>query len=155
MTDALAVNLESPCWNFQGMGAPYGRVQYEGKLWLAHRYMWTMMRGPIPEGMHVHHLCFSQRCVNPQHMMLVTRQEHPKHHLVTHCPQGHPLDAANTYPHITKDGRQDRQCRICRSVASKKYKAAHPDRVKAQWSIWWVKNKDERNHKRRKTQDAK
>jgi|GEM_PF-6386516 len=149
MTDSLAVDLTAPCWMFQGMGHPYGRVQYKGKLWGAHRYMWTMMRGPIPEGMHVHHLCEVKRCVNPQHMKLVTRQEHPKHHIVTHCPQGHLLDEANTYPHVTKDGRQDRQCRICRRSAEKRYKVAHPDRVKAQWHEWWAKNGEERNRRRR------
>jgi len=70
MTGALAVDVKAPCWLFQGYVHPstgYGHLTDKGVRVLAHRYMWTVMRGPIPEGMTIDHLCRVRRCVNPQH----------------------------------------------------------------------------------------
>ncbi len=117
MTEALAVNLEAPCWLFQGAKRKgYGYMRVKSYGWGAHRYMWTMMRGPIPEGMHVHHLCRVRHCVNPQHMELVTPHDHcykpdslaGRFAIRTHCVNGHEFTVANTLLY-----RGYRCCRQC------------------------------------------
>ena len=35
---------------------------------LAHRFAWDDLRGPIPEGLVLDHLCGVRRCVNPDHL---------------------------------------------------------------------------------------
>lgn len=42
--------------------------------------MYEKERGPIPEGFECHHACENRACVNPDHMCIVTRDEHAKLH---------------------------------------------------------------------------
>lgn len=130
MTDALAINLSAPCWLFQGrLLRGYGQVYWHDLYKLngrgtipAHRYMWTVMRGPIPKGMHIHHLCGVTRCVNPQHLMLMRPGDHTlignswagRHARTTHCPKGHAYDETNTIRRGTK-----RWCLECRRIADR------------------------------------
>ena len=52
----------------------YGSVCVgRGRTALAHRVAWESARGPIPEGLTIDHLCGVKRCVNPDHMEVVTR----------------------------------------------------------------------------------
>lgn len=53
----------------------YGVLGVDGKTWKAHRYAWTMYRGPIPEGMCVLHKCDVPSCVRVRHLFLGTRAE--------------------------------------------------------------------------------
>ena len=44
----------------------------------AHRFAWTHLRGPIPEGLTLDHLCRTKRCVNPSHLEIVTHAENSR-----------------------------------------------------------------------------
>lgn len=116
MTDALAINLDAPCWLWQGGTSSKGYGWLGHLRVYAHRYMWTVMRGPIPKvpkRMELDHLCRNPRCVNPQHLEVVTHQENMRRgHFgqKTHCPLGHPYDEANTY-YVPSTGY--RRCRAC------------------------------------------
>lgn len=107
----------------------YGILGRDGKSWLAHRWVWTQERGPIPEGMVVCHTCDVPACVNIDHLFLGTVRDNVRDmaakgrhrgQRTTHCPKGHPYDRANTYIH--GDGRK-RGCRPCRNTASVEYRA--------------------------------
>jgi len=84
----------------------------------AHRYAYECLRGPIPDGLVVDHLCKTRCCVNPDHMELVTAVENTKRgrsgwnmRAKTHCPHGHPYEGDNLR---IINGR--RTCRICNNA---------------------------------------
>ena len=93
----------------------------------AHRIMWEIARGDIPEGMQVDHLCRNRGCINPKHLEIVTsrentlRGESPSAVAArrTACIRGHDLTGENLRIE-TYGGRSHRRCRTC-----------HRDRVRA------------------------
>lgn len=107
---------EDACWPWLGAdnGQGYGRFAVRrGKLIYAHRFAYELLVGPIPDGLHLDHLCRNPRCVNPRHVEPVTNAENRRRGRlgqITHCPRGHPYDDANTYSH---PGQHDRVCRAC------------------------------------------
>lgn len=101
----------------------YGRFKGIDRLVQAHRFAYEQLIGPIPEGLHLDHLCRVRACVNPAHLEPVTltenlrRGRNPRSEK-THCPQGHPYDEANTYV----SPRGGRFCRICRNESARRCK---------------------------------
>lgn len=66
------------CWEWIGNvhhATGYGKKQYMGETWLAHRWVWSMLMGPIPEGSVIDHRCGNRRCVNPHHLRVTTQAE--------------------------------------------------------------------------------
>lgn len=66
------------CWNWSGSinkKTGYGKKQWFGETWLAHRWVWTMLFGTIKKGMTIDHICSNRKCVNPHHLEVVTQQE--------------------------------------------------------------------------------
>lgn len=49
-----------------------------GKNVLSHRYSYEMHVGKIPEGLTIDHLCNNTKCVNPEHLEVVTRKENTR-----------------------------------------------------------------------------
>jgi hypothetical protein len=99
----------------------YGVLQIDGRNFYAHRYAFLALRGGIPSGLELDHLCFTRACVNPDHLEPVTHRENLRRsHTVaninaakTHCKRGHPLDGDNVQ--LTNRGRS-RRCRACRRI---------------------------------------
>jgi len=65
---------------------------------LAHRLAYEAFVGPIPQGYELDHVCRVRRCVNPDHLRVVTHranmQATPRK---THCRRGHEYTPENTY----------------------------------------------------------
>ena len=105
------VDLTGSCWVWLGAlnSRGYGHLRRFG---YAHRLSWEMLRGPIPTGMTIDHLCRKRRCVRPDHLEVVTRAENVRRENTSRrkCPQGHEYDDANTYVYKGKRG-----CRTCRA----------------------------------------
>lgn len=126
------LNLENGCWEWlastwHGYGIFYCSEERCGTN--AHRVAWRLYKGPIPDGLHIDHLCRNRRCVNPDHLEPVTQAINnlrvpnniaDRARARTHCPQGHLYDEANTY--LLKDGRRD--CRECRNQAQRNRRSA-------------------------------
>lgn len=53
----------------------YGQKMVKGKLWRAHRWVWTQANGPIPDGLQVNHRCDTPACVNLDHLYLGTQKD--------------------------------------------------------------------------------
>lgn len=56
----------------------YGLFKVRGKKILAHRAVYEVVVGPIPEGMTLDHLCRVTLCVNPEHLEPITRSENSR-----------------------------------------------------------------------------
>jgi HNH endonuclease len=54
----------------------YGRLRYHGKLVMAHRLAWAIIRGPIPTGYEIDHICKNRACVNILHLQSITGHQH-------------------------------------------------------------------------------
>src|SRR5947199_10429500 len=76
MADALPINLEAPCWLSERYldRDGYSHVRVQGRMFYAHRHIWEILRGPIPQGLEIDHLCRVRNCVNPQHLEVVTHR---------------------------------------------------------------------------------
>jgi len=114
------VLLDDGCWEWQGAHDKdgYGCFSVTAKeSWRAHRYAYEFLRGPIPDGLVIDHLCKNRGCVNPGHMEPVEPGENVRRgdgpgHLVRRagvCQRGHVIDENNMA--ASRTGR--RRCRIC------------------------------------------
>jgi hypothetical protein len=128
---ASKIDGNQSCWIWTAArtGLGYGCVYWNGRQAMAHRVVYEVMVGAIPDGMELDHLCRNPPCVNPDHLEPVTHGENMRRGLIqqrsaearlakTHCPHGHLYDYENTYHFITSSGQSGRGCRICRRIAS-------------------------------------
>ena len=116
----VEIDHATECWEWRGGSRAGSRGEYGGFSMVAlghpsiqaHRAAWMLLRGPIPEGLSIDHLCKNTNCVNPEHMEPVTLAENTRraHGGRTHCKHGHEFTEANTYT-WSKTGR--RTCRAC------------------------------------------
>jgi len=81
---AKLVGISEPgeCWNWLGSlnkNTGYGKKQWFGETWLAHRWVWTMLFGSIPGNMTINHKCSNRACVNPHHLEIISQTENCRH----------------------------------------------------------------------------
>lgn len=59
-------------WNGRKDWKGYGHTSLAGQLVQAHRAVWEHYKGPIPEGLHLDHICRNTSCCNVDHLRAVT-----------------------------------------------------------------------------------
>lgn len=71
------VDTRGDCWLWIATKLPkgYGLFRCQGKLHKAHRFVWELTYGEIPDKLFVLHHCDTPSCVNPTHLFLGTHQE--------------------------------------------------------------------------------
>lgn len=77
---ALIDRQPNGCWLFKGRADTYGRIRVPDGFQQVHRYVYELMRGPIPDGHHLHHRCQTPGGCNPRHLMPLTPVEHKAAH---------------------------------------------------------------------------
>ena len=123
------------CWEWDGSrnAGGYGQLSVDGRNRMAHRVVYELLVGPIPDGMQIDHLCKTRQCVNPGHMEVVTCRENlmrgdtiqAENAGKTHCRHGHEFTPENTYA----QRGHNRACRICLRVSYARYDAKRRKRV--------------------------
>lgn len=131
--DKILNNIEKTdtCWNWTGSinSKGYGELYAGGKRYLAHRVVYENLVGKIYFGRVIDHLCRNTRCVNPQHLEVVTNSENilrgnsPSglNKRKTHCKWGHEFSKKNLVPRNRK-GKFWRVCRVCKNERQGQYR---------------------------------
>lgn len=121
----LKVNKTDTCWLWTARINKYGYGQFKaGRHWAAHRWSYTHVVGPIPDGLELDHLCRVRHCVRPDHLEPVTQRENIRRRqpwnpnaAKTHCKFGHEYTAENTY---REPSNNSRKCRTCQRERDRK-----------------------------------
>lgn len=136
---------ETDCWNWTAsIRQGYGQIWTPSRpgprrILQAHRAMYELANGTIPDGLDLDHLCRNTLCVNPEHLEPVTRRENvlrgeglpAQNARRDTCSQGHPL---------VKPAKGPRYCPACRSRRQAEYRRANPKpksrhRLAKEWAL--------------------
>lgn len=144
----VKANATSGCWEWTANTnrGGYGhfindRCQEVAGSVLAHRISWSFLRGPIPSGLQIDHLCRNTGCVNPAHLEPVTAWENarrgvgPNRPEAPHCVNGHEFTLENTS--VTERGRV---CRACKFAWNDDHKEQTAERTKR----WVLANQEKK-----------
>lgn len=123
------VDRTDACWHWRGSVNNHGyglfSIGRRYSNYYAHRVAYSLVRGQIPHGLTIDHLCRNRLCVNPDHLEPVTNAQNvlrgvgwtARNARVTHCPQGHPYSGSNLHiRYCLENGsrRPVRRCKACR-----------------------------------------
>jgi hypothetical protein len=124
------------CWFWAG----YQFVDGYGGIWStvrnqyerAHRVIYESVKGDIPEGLQLHHICHNRLCVNPDHLTPVTIKENvllgngiaAQYARRTHCIRGHEFSEGS------------RNCEICNRIRWAKYRKNNLEKVRERQRIF-------------------
>lgn len=72
------VNRTDGCWPWMAYKQPSGYGHFmtrDGRTNMAHRLAYELVKGAIPEGHQLDHVCHNRTCVNPDHLRPVTNKQ--------------------------------------------------------------------------------
>jgi hypothetical protein len=130
--DMVSPEPTSGCWFWTGAEtlAGYGTFVDESlPTTLAHRVSYLLFKDKITKETHLHHVCHTRCCVNPDHLVTVLQKDHKSdHHRPSHCKYGHEFTVENTY----RNRYNRRGCRECHKLYERRryrrLNALTPDR---------------------------
>jgi hypothetical protein len=134
------VEKTSTCWLWTAarIASGYGHFHVarngQRRALKAHRVAFELLKGPIPDGMCLDHLCRIRECVNPDHLEVVTGATNTLRGISspainarkTHCHRGHEFTTENTYIEAGS-----RRCRACRRLTQNRSNARR--RLVSKW----------------------
>ena len=97
----------------------------------AHRAAWAFVHGQIPEGMTIDHLCKNRRCVNVEHLRMMTNYENARRTSgrdwpLGQCVNGHSNDL------LRKNWCGQWKCSVCAAQYQRDYRARKREKVQQQ-----------------------
>lgn len=109
-----------PCWIWTGskqqQGYGFFRFSKE-RIQVAHRAVHELLKGPVPEGLVLDHLCLNKSCVNPDHLEPVRQKVNlARAKNFTKCIRGHDVTVPEAFCYYglpDTDGNRRRRCRKC------------------------------------------
>ena len=133
------VNKNGPggCWEWTGTKRGYAIIHYPpiGRNIGVHRLAKIFSGADVPDHLVCDHLCRNPKCVNPDHIEMVThrvnslRGTSPSAACAarTHCAKGHEYTADNTWMRPTDNRRNhsNRVCRICSRASTNRWLDSH------------------------------
>lgn len=110
------VQKTDTCWLWTGAADHfgYGRFGHNGRVVLTHRFSYESVRGPVPAGTELDHLCRNPRCVNPAHLEPVSHRENVVRGARANketCRNGHPMTPENITAWSARNGHKT--CKLC------------------------------------------
>ena len=119
----------SGCWEWMGAldTQGYGNFGVSASISTkAHIFSYKTNVGPIPSGLEIDHLCKNRKCVNPEHLEVVTHMTNMlrgnTYVGITHCKKGHDLGTAKV--HVVEGRWIGRACRVCHANSERNRRAA-------------------------------
>jgi hypothetical protein len=141
---------ENGCWvsrysvtttGYAQIGWSLPEVERNGKsrnrMVLAHRAAWVSIHGQVPVGMTIDHTCKNRRCVNPDHLRLLSNAENARRNQGDDfpsgfCRRGHPDSMRVEVTRRTKAGepRTGLTCGPCLKLARDKWAATNAEKIR-------------------------
>lgn len=143
------------CWLWQKSKSKdgYGWASFKNKTYQAHRLFYILIKGPIPDGLVLDHVCRCRHCVNPEHLEPVTPQENLKRSVITPLGRGCCLRCGGQFSLIGKTKPQ-RRCLPCSRLQRRTYNIKNKDRLNTARREWEQANIEKRREYGRRS-DAK
>ncbi len=148
LEDYFIPEPNSGCWLWDaGVDKDgYGKIQVTGKSWRAHRYMYFLEHGSLPDDLMVCHTCDVPACINPVHLFLGTGKDNLQDmakkgkyrnnpDMREFCLNGHVRTEENIYLY-----RGKRLCRVCRAQNdADRYERDGDKRRQAAMDNYWLR----------------
>ena len=71
------VNVSTGCWDWLAYvnSDGYGMFKHKGMMTLAHKASYELLAQAVPDNFELDHICHNRKCVNPDHLRVVTHTE--------------------------------------------------------------------------------
>lgn len=124
-----SILLNGDCWEYTGEVTPrgYGRIAFRRPgcktgHFSTHRLIYELLKGQIPAGMVIDHLCRNTRCMNPEHLEAVSTLENV-HRSLPYKPKtlAKPLTCKRGHSDWYMQYGKFRTCHTCRKERERLY----------------------------------
>ena len=124
----IELDRNTGCWIWKASKGTkgYGQIGFVKREVIgAHRVSYWLFIGDLPKGHshEVHHKCKRFDCVNPNHLELLSRDDHGAVHVKAECPHGHNYEKDGYYV-VRHDGKTWRACKECSKAKDRRLKHA-------------------------------